>query len=368
MSQPSERPALFPLLSNPVAYQACDWDLTAMPEEREYWVGVFREGFPRLLDEAVTACVVNGDDPERARERTVKARAEFFAFLEEAGGEPERFGRLDVLQICEARQRALGNAGIADPFEVVKESENRAALALLPEVLREIDSMEGNRRWEALAEGLFAGNIFDLGCAETSELFESGQAGFADSRRRLKPRPWLRDDLDRWFRRMEDRGSYRAACIFADNAGTDITLGVLPLARELLRQGTRVVLTANTLPALNDITHRELTALVGEAARMDGALGGALSSGALELVESGNGTPLIDLTRVSRELSDAVERSRADLLVLQGMGRALESNLSARFTCDTLKVAMVKDRGVARMLNGALFDLYFGFDRPDGGM
>ncbi len=35
-------------------------------------------------------------------------------------------------------------------------------------------------------------------------------------------------------------------------------LGMVPLARELLRRGTNVVLSANSTPALNDITHPEL--------------------------------------------------------------------------------------------------------------
>jgi hypothetical protein len=33
---------------------------------------------------------------------------------------------------------------------------------------------------------------------------------------------------------------------------------MVPFARELLRRGTRVILTANSDPALNDITHVEL--------------------------------------------------------------------------------------------------------------
>ncbi len=44
----------------------------------------------------------------------------------------------------------------------------------------------------------------------------------------------------------------------SDNAGTDVVLGMVPLARELLRRGTNVVLSANSTPALNDITHPEL--------------------------------------------------------------------------------------------------------------
>lgn len=39
-------------------------------------------------------------------------------------------------------------------------------------------------------------------------------------------------------------------------------LGMLPLARELLKLGSEVVLCANSLPAINDITVQELKDLV----------------------------------------------------------------------------------------------------------
>ena len=41
--------------------------------------------------------------------------------------------------------------------------------------------------------------------------------------------------------------------------------GMLPLARELLRRGTVVIIAANKLPAINDITAAELDALLPQA-------------------------------------------------------------------------------------------------------
>jgi type II pantothenate kinase len=137
---------------------------------------------------------------------------------------------------------------------------------------------------------------------------------------------------------------------------------MLPLARELLRRGTGVILTANATPTLNDVTHDELVPIVNGVAAWDPILGDALRDGRLELVSSGNGLPLIDLTRVSAELVDAVERRGVDLVVIEGMGRAVESNLDARFTCDVLKIAMVKDRGVADELGGKVYDLVLRFE------
>ena len=41
----------------------------------------------------------------------------------------------------------------------------------------------------------------------------------------------------------------------------------------------------------------------------------------------------------------------------EGMGRGVESNFDARFTCDALNIAMIKDAMVARRCGGKMFDL-----------
>lgn len=88
---------------------------------------------------------------------------------------------------------------------------------------------------------------------------------------------------------------YRRAILFVDNAGADIMLGapagqpcaspvvmtkktpelaartgMLPLARELLRLGTTVIIAANSLPSINDITAAELEALLPQVASLRG--------------------------------------------------------------------------------------------------
>ena len=67
-------------------------------------------------------------------------------------------------------------------------------------------------------------------------------------------------------------GFLRCKCI-SDMAdflclGADIVLGMLPLAREMLRMGTEVVLCANHLPAINDITATELEELIETVAEI----------------------------------------------------------------------------------------------------
>jgi type II pantothenate kinase len=191
-------------------------------------------------------------------------------------------------------------------------------------------------------------------------MFDNGATiDFHQVRDQLKPRPWLFDDLDAWLNHSK---TYRNACMFVDNAGPDIVLGMIPFARDLLIGGTRVLLAANDTPTLNDITVAQLHELIEAIALFDDIIKNARADGRLEIVGTGNGYPLIDLTTVSQKLVDAVTRQEPDLVVLEGMGRAVESNLNAQFTCDSLKLAMVKDAGVARMLGGSMYDLVMRFE------
>ncbi len=45
----------------------------------------------------------------------------------------------------------------------------------------------------------------------------------------------------------------------------------------------------------------------------------------------------------------------ADLLILEGMGPSVETNRSARFTCDVLRAAVIKDPFVANYVGVELF-------------
>lgn len=64
--------------------------------------------------------------------------------------------------------------------------------------------------------------------------------------------------------------------------------------------------------------------------------------------------------QVSTELAEAAED--VDLVILEGMGRAIETNLWAAFACDALKLGMVKHPEVAAELGGRVFDCVCKFD------
>jgi damage-control phosphatase, subfamily II, stand-alone protein len=359
--------AVLPLLADPTSYVACQWDLRDHPGQREYWLGLFRSHFPTLLKEAVAEAVDRGESHADISMRAAEAGRRFGVYLDELTGDPGRHGRLDILTICDERERILRSARIEDPYRLAKARENEAALRVLPTLLSDLDAMaDPVGRIERLVRGMFAGNIFDLGATQTAAMFQNRSVDFHDTLSGLKPRPWLIDDLDRWLDCYRDGRPHRHTLIFVDNAGPDVVLGMIPFARDLLIRGASVILTANSTPTLNDVTHDELTVLVDRIAALDAPLRAALSQQRLKLVASGNGVPLIDMTRISLQLAEAMRQQPIDLLVIEGMGRAVESNLDARFTCDTLKLAMVKDRGVAEALGGTLYDLVLRFE-PAGG-
>ncbi len=355
----------FPLLRDPVGYQPCAMDLTADADARGYWLDLFRRHFDTLLSHYALEAAERHADEADVRRRSEQARQEFHRWLDRVTDQPDAFGRLDVLHICWSREDVLDDAGIDDAYRLAKQIENQKALALLPALLRELDALDDDARRVAVAQGILAGNIYDLGATSTINLHNAGRTDFHAVRSKLKPRPWFNDGLDDWCHRLDPRKHtpYRAAVLFVDNAGPDVTLGMLPLARELLKLGTTVVLTANTLPSLNDITHDELVPLVQHAADGDAVLREALHSAKLQLIPSGNRAPLIDLRRVSPDLAKACASLPVELVVLEGMGRGVESNYHAQLRCDTLNVAMIKDEHVAKNVGASMFDLVFKFQR-----
>lgn len=75
----------------------------------------------------------------------------------------------------------------------------------------------------------------------------------------------------------------------------------------------------------------------------------------LFVVANGHGGPCLDLSRVPNTLAEAT--LGVDLLVIEGMGRSIHTNLTTEFKCDCLKLAMIKTERLARKLfGGSLYD------------
>jgi type II pantothenate kinase len=244
--------------------------------------------------------------------RATGFREKFSSRLELMGSQSCAFGNLTVRSILDMREHCLTEFDFHDVYLRQKQLENKQALALLPEHLGRLAGMEWEQRQEALALGFLAGNVFDWGAKEVALLMEAGTMDFQAALGAIGSRPWRRpvwDDVDRWIARM--RGPpHRAVCIFIDNSGGDIILGVLPFVEELLRRGSTIILCANSRPILNDVTYAELSSILGQVelrtvdslacaqvADISPTIGGALESGLLVARDSGQGSPCLDLAR-----------------------------------------------------------------------
>ncbi|KAK6241448.1 Damage-control phosphatase ARMT1-like [Theobroma cacao] len=339
----------FPLLTTPIEsnYRACtipyrfpsDNPRKATPTEIA-WIDLFRNSIPSFKKRAESDTTV-ADAPTKAE----KFAQRYGEILNDLKKDPESHGGPpDCILLCRLREQVLRELGFRDIFKKVKDEENAKAISLFPEVVCLNDNIEdGGKRLENLVRGIFAGNIFDLGSAQLAEVFSRDGMSFLASCQNLVPRPW--------------------AVIFVDNSGADIILGILSFARELLRRGTQVVLAANDLPSINDVTYPELVEIISKLKDKNGKLVGVDTSNLL-IANSGNDLPVIDLTRVSQEL--AYLASDADLVILEGMGRGIETNLYAQFKCDSLKIGMVKHPEVAQFLGGRLYDCVFKYNEVLG--
>ncbi|EFJ08842.1 hypothetical protein SELMODRAFT_447908 [Selaginella moellendorffii] len=313
------------------------------------WIQLFRRSIPSFSKRAE----MDDSVPDAAAKARVFA-SRFGKMLDDLEANPESHGGPpDCILLCRLREVCLRETGFRDIFKSVKDDENAKAFVLFEEVVKAADAVaDDGGRLEHLVKCLLAGNVFDLGSAELAEMYKSDGMSFVKSVEKLLPRPWVIDDLDK-FKLMWLRRSWKKAVIFVDNAGADIILGIIPLARELLRRGTQVVLAANELPSINDITYAELLQIMSKLKGEDGKIQGVDASG-LMVINTGNDLPVIDLSSVSQELAFAA--ADADLVILEGMGRAIETNLYAQFRCDSLKVGMVKHQEVAEFLGGRLYD------------
>ncbi|GMI88384.1 hypothetical protein like AT4G35360 [Hibiscus trionum] len=351
----------FPLLIES-SYRACtipyrfpsDNPRKATPTEIA-WMDTYRNSIPSFKNSAASDTTV--DDAPAKAEKFAQRYAEL---LDDIKKDPESHGGPpDCILLCRLREQVLRELGFRDAFKKVKDVENAKAISLFPDVVRLNDDIEdGEKRLENLVRGIFAGNLFDLGSAQLAEVFSRDGMPFLASCQNLVPRPWVIDDLDT-FKAKWSRKSWKKAVIFVDNSGADVILGILPFAREFLKRGIQVVLAANDLPSINDVTYHELVEIISKLKDESGKIIGVDTKNLL-IANSGNDLPVIDLTRVSQEV--AYLASDADLVILEGNGRGIETNLYAQFKCDSIKIGTVKHPEVAQFLGGRLYDCVFKYN------
>ncbi|KAJ6765274.1 PANTOTHENATE KINASE 2 [Salix koriyanagi] len=230
---------VFPQLADPKMYEPNTIDL-ANHSELEYWFTVLSEHLPDLVDKAVAS---EGGTDDSKRRGDAFARA-FSAHLARLMEEPAAYGKLGLANLLELREECLREFQFVDAYRSIKQRENEASLAVLSDLLMELDSMTEETRLLTLIEGVLAANIFDWGSRACVELYHKGTIIeiYRMSRNKMQ-RPWRVDDFDAFKERMLGSGDkkprpHKRALLFVDNSGADVILGMLPLARELLRRGT----------------------------------------------------------------------------------------------------------------------------------
>ncbi|VAI20271.1 unnamed protein product [Triticum turgidum subsp. durum] len=344
---------VFPLLEDPKTYEPNTIDLDH--DEFKYWFTILSDHLPDLVEKAV-ASEGGTDDAKRRGDAFAHA---FSAHLARLTEEPAAYGKFGLANLLELREECLREFQFFDAYVSIKQRENEASLAVLPDLLMELDSMDEEDRLLALIEGVLAANIFDWGSKACVDLYNQGTIIeiYRMSRKKMQ-RPWRIDDFDTFKSRMLKKDQpYKRALISVDNAGADVVLGMLPLAREFLRRGVEVVLVANSLPALNDITANELPEIVAEAAKHCGILRKAAEAGGL-IVDA-----MAGIQGDTKDEPASVPLMVVMQLILEGMGRSLHTNLNARFKCDALKLAMVKNQRLAeKLFNGNIYDCICKFE------
>ena len=69
---------------------------------------------------------------------------------------------------------------------------------------------------------------------------------------------------------------------------------------------------------------------------------------------------------IDRDLVSRMKSEQTDLIVIEGMGRAIHTNLTAQFNCDSLKLAVLKNRWLAKRFGGDMFSVVFKFEMANG--
>lgn len=340
-----------PLLKDPASYNPDTTDLAEDKEARDYWLQCFEES----VDKFVARAIHSQPHSPTAKDRATKLKEKYINRLHYLHLQPFAYGALTVRVLLDTIDHCMREFDFPDPYLNQKKMENEEALRHLKDRIVALDKLTGTEKIKALIVGVLSGNMFDWGAKAVATLMETSDFGFEEAEAKIPGRPWLYDDLDGWTDRLENGPPHKCAAIFVDNSGVDIVLGILPFARDLLQRGTKVILCANSMPALNDVTHPELVVTLQDAAKICKVIRQALKENRLMAMESAQAGPCLDLSRLSLDLCLAMVKHEVDLIVIEGMGRTLHTNLNARLSCECLKLAVVKNRWLALRLGGDMY-------------
>nr|XP_023023692.1 pantothenate kinase 4 [Leptinotarsa decemlineata] len=325
----NERKNVCPLLKNPEHYNPDTVDLVTNAEERNYWLPCLEQMVKKFVGKAQP---LNPDDP-KATEKAEICFKQFHSLIEQVTEDPSIMKPLSIRTLLNFNEDNLRANKLEDAWLLQKKTESYQALKELKNRIDHIDSLDDfYEKWLEIIQGVLAGNVFDW----PERIF-----------------------FFKWVDHFQKK-PYKTCVIFVDNSGVDFILGILPLTRELLSHGTKVVLTANTYPALNDVTFQELNLYCCQAAEHCEILKDSIKNGQLITMENGQKGPCLDLRDLSEGLCDVMKS--ADLVIIEGMGRAVHTNLYAKLTVDCFKLAVLKNEWLARSLGARQFSVICDFE------
>ncbi|XP_035721308.1 4'-phosphopantetheine phosphatase-like [Vespa mandarinia] len=340
-----------PLLKDPTSYNPDTTDLVEDKEARDYWLHCFEES----VDKFVARAILSQPQNPTAKDRATKLREKYINRLHYLNLQPFAYGILTVRTLLDTIEHCMKEFDFPDPYLYQKKKENEEALKHLKDRIIVLDNLDGIEKLRALILGVLSGNMFDWGAKDVATLMETTDFGFKEAQEKIPGRPWLVDNLDEWIHRLQNDAPHKCAAIFVDNSGVDIVLGILPFARDLLQRGTKVILCANSMPALNDVTYPELVVILRDAAKICKVIKEGLKENRLLAMETGQAGPCLDLSRLNLDLCLAMVKHNVDLIVIVGMGRTLHTNLYANMKCECLKLAVIKNRWLALRLGGDMY-------------
>lgn len=181
------------------------------------------------------------------------------------------------------------HTGNRDPYHAIKVESNQAALRLLPDVQRRVNSAADPLQLALQAAA--AGNLIDLGVGQRFDIDRDIPA--------MLERPFRINAIDD-FRRELGRG--RRLLYLGDNAG-EIVFDI-PLVREILKTHTEVTFAVKSGPIINDATRED-----ARAVGLDQIV---------PVIETGSNDIGIDWSRVSPEFMAAVHA--AHVILAKGHG------------------------------------------------
>uniref|UniRef100_A0AAR2JCV8 4'-phosphopantetheine phosphatase n=1 Tax=Pygocentrus nattereri TaxID=42514 RepID=A0AAR2JCV8_PYGNA len=317
-----------PLLQDPSSYIPDTVDLTEDALAREYWLYCFEEA----LDGVVKRAVASQRDQPEAAERAEKFRQKYRHKLQTLRHQPFAYGSLTVRSLLDTREHCLNEFNFPDPYSKIKQRENDMALKYYQKVVKSLEELSWDQRQFALVRGLLAGNVFDWGAK-------------ADS---LSPA--TSSNSSGGIPRQYNIQLMMFGChVFCFACGHVVF---------------QVVLASNSGPALNDVTNSELQIVTERIAAMDPVIQAAVKEDRLTLVQSGSSSPCLDLSRLDKVLATVVRERSTDLVVIEGMGRAIHTNYYAMLSCESLKLAVIKNSWLAERLGGKIFSVVFKYEVP----